>query len=338
MLPTVSIIVNCYNQAHCLERSVRSVLAQTWKNWECLIVDDGSTDDTKHVAQMLAATDERIRYCPKPNGGLPAARNYGVQHAQGEWIQCLDGDDWIAPEKIEFQLDQWSQLQQSSDKVVLYGDYQRVYLTAEGRIANREDHVIGDLTPDQFLQRMLTPDFLTQTPHPALQQAMLMHRSVIEQHRFPEHLKALGDRFFAVDLLAQGVNFIYTPVVGAFYTKHLNNRTNNWPYMRDYYICFYETVYAQYPDCLELCHDGISFLIDEAIREHRPEEVCRLQTIAAFPLHVLNGTRQINSPQQLRLFHWLSRLLPKFVLYPQCRGPRSQKLWALFDRHTHSPA
>ena len=132
MAPQVSIVVNCYNQAHCLERAVHSVLQQTFTDLECLIVDDGSRDATPALAARLCQQDSRVQYHPKPNGGLPAARNYGVKQAQGEWIQCLDADDWIAPEKTEFQLnwlaEQYPEPELVPDRPVLYGDYQRVYL------------------------------------------------------------------------------------------------------------------------------------------------------------------------------------------------------------------
>ncbi len=332
MLPTVSIIVNCYNQEHCLERSVRSVLEQTFTDLECIIVDDGSTDGTAQVAERLVAADSRVRFCPKPNGGLPAARNYGIQQARGEWIQCLDGDDWIDPDKTRFQLDTFAQLQQSPQNVVLYCDYQRVYLEPDGSIAERQDHVIGPLTAEQLIPRLLTPDFLTDTPHPALQQAILMHRSVVEQHAFPEHLKALGDRFFAVDILAQGAQFIYTPMVGAFYTKHRRNRTNKWPYMRDYYILFYETVHARYPERMPQCHAGMSMLLDEAIREDHRDDLQRLCRIAAYPLHLLNGALRIDNRLLLNLFRALRLSLPRFVFYQKYRGPRSQKLFQVMHR------
>jgi glycosyltransferase involved in cell wall biosynthesis len=342
MPPTVSIILNCYNQEHCLERSVRSVLDQTFTDLECIIVDDGSTDGTQQVAERLVQTDARLRYCRKENGGLPAARNYGVQQAQGEWIQCLDGDDWIHPDKTRFQLDYFGQLQQSPENVVLYCDYQRVYLEsglskspgdkAEDRIVERQDHVIGELTTEALIPRLLTPDFLCDTPHPALQQAMLMHRSIFEQHRFPEHLKALGDRFFAVDILAQGIQFVYTPLVGAFYTKHRGNRTNKWPYMRNYYILFYETVHAHYPERMPQCQAGMSLLLDEAIREDHRHDLQRLRRIAAYPMHLLDGKLRIDSGLFLSLFRALRLSLPRFVFYQKYRGPRSQRLFRLASK------
>ena len=91
----VSIIVPCYNQAHYLDESLNSVLNQTYTNWECIIVNDGSPDNTEKVAQKWCKKDERFRYVKKENGGLSSARNTGVKRSKGEFILPLDSDDVI---------------------------------------------------------------------------------------------------------------------------------------------------------------------------------------------------------------------------------------------------
>jgi len=97
----ISIIVPCYNQAGFLPETLNSVLAQTTTNWECIIVNDGSTDDTETVAKEWAAKDERFKYIHQQNGGLSAARNTGIESAKGEYILPLDSDDLIGKEYIE---------------------------------------------------------------------------------------------------------------------------------------------------------------------------------------------------------------------------------------------
>ncbi|MDF5716934.1 MAG: glycosyltransferase family 2 protein, partial [Rhizonema sp. NSF051] len=229
MPPFVSIIVNCYNQGCYLERSVKSVLAQTFTDLECLIVDDGSTDNSRQVSEYLMNLDSRVKYFYKENGGLPSSRNFGVKESQGEWIQCLDADDWIHGDKIRYQL---SFLEKNiNQEVVFYSDYQRVCFDSEQNIVDTQDYVISSLTKEELIQRLLIPDFLINTPHPALQQAMLMNKSIFSKTKFPEYLKALGDRYFAIDILMAGANFIYTPMIGAYYTKHQSNRTNSWDYI-----------------------------------------------------------------------------------------------------------
>ncbi|MGB5417244.1 glycosyltransferase family 2 protein [Algibacter sp.] len=89
----VSIIVPCYNQAHFLEEALQSVLDQTYSSWECIIVNDGSPDNTEEIAQKWCKTDKRFKYIFKENGGLPSARNSGIKISEGEYILPLDSDD-----------------------------------------------------------------------------------------------------------------------------------------------------------------------------------------------------------------------------------------------------
>jgi len=93
---TVSIIVPCYNQAQYLDECLNSVLDQTYPNWECIIVNDGSPDNTEEVAMKWTNKDERFKYLYKTNGGLSSARNEGIKNAVGTLILPLDADDKIA--------------------------------------------------------------------------------------------------------------------------------------------------------------------------------------------------------------------------------------------------
>jgi glycosyltransferase involved in cell wall biosynthesis len=97
----ISVVIPTYNSAALVVEAVESVLAQTRPAFEVIVVDDGSTDDT---AERLAAFGERIKYIPKPNGGVSSARNRGVQEATGECIAFLDADDVWHPRKLEIQL------------------------------------------------------------------------------------------------------------------------------------------------------------------------------------------------------------------------------------------
>jgi len=93
----ISIIVPCYNQAHFLDECLQSVINQTYKHWECIIVNDGSPDLTEKVSSKWIKQDSRIKYIYKENGGLSSARNAGIEIAKGEWILPLDADDIISP-------------------------------------------------------------------------------------------------------------------------------------------------------------------------------------------------------------------------------------------------
>ena len=97
----VSIIIPCYNQAHYLDDALQSVLDQTYSNWECIIVNDGSPDNTESMSKKWIELDERFRYLRKENGGLSSARNAGLEISHGEWIQFLDADDYLSPAKLQ---------------------------------------------------------------------------------------------------------------------------------------------------------------------------------------------------------------------------------------------
>jgi glycosyltransferase involved in cell wall biosynthesis len=97
----VSVIIPTYNRAKTIERAVNSVLAQTWKKLEVIVVDDGSTDRTDDI---LTAYGNKIRVIHQQNGGVSAARNTGIRNATGEIISFLDSDDEWLPEKTERQV------------------------------------------------------------------------------------------------------------------------------------------------------------------------------------------------------------------------------------------
>ena len=100
-MPLISVIVPCYNQAQYLDECLQSVLDQTYQNWECIIVNDGSPDHTEEIAKKWVEKDARFRYLFKENGGISSARNAGIEIAKGEWILPLDADDKIGNQYLE---------------------------------------------------------------------------------------------------------------------------------------------------------------------------------------------------------------------------------------------
>ncbi len=98
----VSVIIVTYNYGHFLAEAIQSVLDQTFQDWELIVVDDGSTDNTREVVAAFA--DPRIRYMHQPNRGNPAARNTALKVAVGEYVAFLDADDVWFPEKLEKQV------------------------------------------------------------------------------------------------------------------------------------------------------------------------------------------------------------------------------------------
>ena len=99
--PIISIIIPVYNVQNFLPRCVDSILAQSFKNFELILVDDGSTDTSGFICDEYAHKDSRIRVFHNENCGAAAARKFGVSQAMGQWIEFVDSDDSITPDSIE---------------------------------------------------------------------------------------------------------------------------------------------------------------------------------------------------------------------------------------------
>ena len=92
---TISVIVPIYNAEAYLAKCIESLIHQTHRALQIILVNDGSTDDSLTIAQQFAADDQRIQVYSQPNQGQAAARNLGIQYASGEWISFVDADDYI---------------------------------------------------------------------------------------------------------------------------------------------------------------------------------------------------------------------------------------------------
>jgi glycosyltransferase involved in cell wall biosynthesis len=99
--PLVTVVIGNYNYARFLPEAVESVRSQTYKRWELIICDDGSTDDSREVLERLAGEDPRIRLLFKENGGLTTAWNCALEHSSGDIICLFDADDIMLPNKLE---------------------------------------------------------------------------------------------------------------------------------------------------------------------------------------------------------------------------------------------
>lgn len=98
---TISIIIPCYNSAKYLRACMDSVLAQTFADFEAILIDDGSKDDTLAIAREIERSDPRVHVLAKENGGVAAARNLGLDHARGEWVTFVDSDDLLPQDALE---------------------------------------------------------------------------------------------------------------------------------------------------------------------------------------------------------------------------------------------
>src|SRR3954453_17344768 len=104
MSAPLTVLLPAHNTAAYLAEAVRSVLAQTFRDFELLVIDDGSTDDTLAVARELERSDGRIRVLTQPNAGIAHTMNRGIDLARGAWGACMHGDDVMLPTPLERQL------------------------------------------------------------------------------------------------------------------------------------------------------------------------------------------------------------------------------------------
>jgi glycosyltransferase involved in cell wall biosynthesis len=101
-MPKISVVIPTYNRAHCLANAIDSVLAQRFQDFELIVVDDGSTDET---SDLIDSYNSRVKLVSQPNSGVSVARNSGIKLAQGQWIAFLDSDDTWELDKLWIQMD-----------------------------------------------------------------------------------------------------------------------------------------------------------------------------------------------------------------------------------------
>jgi glycosyltransferase involved in cell wall biosynthesis len=120
--PLISVVTPAYNVESCISETITSVLAQSFTDFEYLIIDDGSTDNTVAIANSFAVQDSRIRVISQTNRGCAGARNTGVKSSQGEYISFIDGDDIWHPTKLMLQLKQIQSLPKEAGAVFCWSE------------------------------------------------------------------------------------------------------------------------------------------------------------------------------------------------------------------------
>ena len=121
-MPQVSIITPCYNASRFISQTIDSVLTQTFTDWEMIIVDDGSKDDSSDIVEKYVKKDSRIRLIQQPNGGSANARNHGIREATGRYIALLDADDLWLPQFLEKQIE----FMKEKNAICVYSSYKRI--------------------------------------------------------------------------------------------------------------------------------------------------------------------------------------------------------------------
>ena len=118
----VSVILTCYNQEPYLAEALDSVLSQTYPHWECIILNDGSTDQSEEIAKQYVSKDPRFVFISQSNQGVVAARNNAIKASKGKYILPLDGDDTIEPQYLELATDL---LDQDPELMLVYCDVRK---------------------------------------------------------------------------------------------------------------------------------------------------------------------------------------------------------------------
>ena len=138
--PKVSVIVAAYNAEKYLERCLDSIAAQTMKDWECIVVDDGSDDGTGAIADRFAQRDMRFRVIHKENGGVGAARQEGITRAKGRYSIHVDSDDWVDADMLENLVE----CAEREDADMVIADFWEVY--TDRVVYNRQNPFTNDCT------------------------------------------------------------------------------------------------------------------------------------------------------------------------------------------------
>lgn len=196
MQALVSIIIPTFNRAYLIGETLNSILSQTYTNWECIIVDDGSTDNTIEVVTDYIKKDNRFKFYKRPVNrvkGANACRNYGFELSKGEYINWFDSDDLMSSNKLKLSLEYL--LNQSADLLVCNNSDSCIY---DDSIINPKKFVSNNFYEEYIIDRIsiLTGD-------------VLFKRKVVEKYTFDEKLHKAQEYDFFIQLFKQNLIYIF---------------------------------------------------------------------------------------------------------------------------------
>lgn len=205
-MPLVSIIIPAYNYAHYLPFTLDSVKRQSLSDWECLIVDDGSTDNTREVTEKYTVEDSRFKYHYKSNGGLSSARNYGLQKASGKYVLFLDADDMLEHNNLK-HLSAFLEIQTGNNAA--FGKFVKFYDDDTPEYPWYQDYNYTEGLQTDFHSRLVEKNSLPPC-------APLSPLSIIKKHHlsFDESLTSYEDWDFWLRL-SKYCNFYFHPTENA---------------------------------------------------------------------------------------------------------------------------
>lgn len=209
-LDLISIIVPVYNVENYIEKCIISIINQTYKNLEILLIDDGSTDNSGNICKLWSLKDKRIKYFYKKNGGVCSARNKGLAEANGEYIGFIDADDWISPimyERLYFLLKKYN-----------------CNLSICGRTRVIEEKYIEYPQTGIFYfpNSRIEMKFLSCPFDLNISVNKLYHKSLFKKLRFPTNMTYAEDLFIVPDILSQTNGVVYSSE-GLYYYLERND-------------------------------------------------------------------------------------------------------------------
>ena len=243
--PLISVIIPCYNVAGYLKDSIGSVLKQSYQNIECIVVDDGSTDNTGEVVRDIIRIDNRVRYFKKENGGVSTARNYGISKVNGDIVQFLDSDDWLNPDKFTYQINYINENNISDKYFVVYTDFEVLWYGKNDNIVKRQVHQFGILDKETLKRKIIGREFGLDTPTPLSVCSTLFSRDIVDYFKFNEKMYNYGDLEYFIQLLYNNeTKFYYTPIIGFYYRQREDSISKNKNASRIGYLQFLESIYG----------------------------------------------------------------------------------------------
>lgn len=212
IMPVVTVVVPVYNRAGLVGDTLRSVEAQTLTDWECVIVDDGSTDETPEIVDAFCARDPRFRSLRQENAGPAAARNHGIAIARGRYIALIDSDDQFVPDRLEWQV---AVLDAAPGAVLVYGDTWQF---------SADDPERGMLCVGADAPPFRGPAFERLLQHSPIYAPLVRAHTIRELGGFNPDLEYSEDWEMWLRLARVG-DFIFVPRVATRYRIHAGNRS-----------------------------------------------------------------------------------------------------------------
>lgn len=207
----ISVIIPCYNHGNYLEKAIESVLAQSYRHFELIVVDDGSIDCTKEVAQKYT----EVSYIYQVNQGLSAARNTGIEVSTGELIVFLDADDWLVPDALSINL---NYLNQHPGVAFVSGAYEIFY-----EWINERSFWQKKLTETPYCH-LLEKNFI------GMHGTVLFKRWVFELFRYDTSLKSCEDYDLYLKIARKFEVFVHQELIAVYYF-HQSNMSSNYAIM-----------------------------------------------------------------------------------------------------------